>query len=330
MPLIVLFAALFFFKTEPPNNLNEFQVVNEVFRDAYKTCKHQTLKREINPYPVMSIDEGKHLIRFYKQGQDLISDRGRCDSRYCTLKEYTPKEFEHIKVVAHVPVAMYLIIETQSLKEGQIHSIPLDQSTLNKLYDLDRLATSKMRHSIETGDFNIHDKNQLLEIIDSTSIFIQQISENGTLHTNQLKDFFHKSTPLLMDVTAKAAELGLRSFIATVNEWKTHLTDRQWNNTHVLVHCGDTSRKDNMEGTAIEAMLGEERGGSRVIYDENGVDDVTLLERAAHLKTDINLSEMVFNEKWRMHRDVLGDATKEILSRKLACPHAVQFFKKLK
>ena len=106
-----------------------------------------------------------------------------------------------------------------------------------------------------------------------------------------------------------------------VMEWKKDMTAAEWDALTVIVQGGQTARAENAAVQYFARLFGETSGeGRRVVYAEGLWDEEKALNLLGTLRLDGKLAVAVFNDPFRMYRDLLADSARQAIDDILAAP----------
>jgi hypothetical protein len=145
--------------------------------------------------------------------------------------------------------------------------------------------------------------------------------KDGQISADGLTKYCRASRP---DVLANAAAAARAQLVAThrqVMEWKKGMTAEEWGALTVIVQGMQTPRVENAAVQYFARLFGETRGeGRRVVYAEGLFDEEKALNLLGTLRLDGKLSVAVFNDPFRMYRDLLADVARTAIDDILATP----------
>jgi hypothetical protein len=92
------------------------------------------------------------------------------------------------------------------------------------------------------------------------------------------------------------------------------MTAEEWGSLTVIVQGGQTPRAENAVVQYFARLFGETAGeGRRVVYAEGMWDEDKALNLLGTLRLDGRLSVAVFNDPFRLYRDLLADAARPVI-----------------
>ena len=104
---------------------------------------------------------------------------------------------------------------------------------------------------------------------------------------------------------------------AQVLEWRRELSPEEWSQLHVVIIGPHMPREDWVVTQYFLRVLHEPKEGRRVVYAESQWEEAQAMDLLGTHLLDGNVGEAFFGDYMRMHRDLLGDAASQYLSRLL-------------
>jgi hypothetical protein len=242
-------------------------------------------------------------------GDDLILLRnGRR-----VLATVIPPEYHELKCVAHSVLALF---GNLSHKPGE----PLAEERVKTLKEYRDLLAAAGPAVARCG-FDSDTIARQKRIISRGLVFIDVVLKDGQVSADDLVKYCRASRP---DVLANAAAAVRAQLVAThrqVMEWKKDMTAEEWGSLTVIVQGMQTPRAENAAVQYFARLFGESSGeGRRVVYAEGLSDEAKALNLLGTLRLDGKLSVAVFNDPFRMYRDLLADVARPAIDDILATP----------
>lgn len=123
----------------------------------------------------------------------------------------------------------------------------------------------------------------------------------------ELPEAIEKVQVELEKIITAAGEAVYASIVRGLHSFIDETDPAVWESCLVCV-CGVAfGRRDNVEIAAAMSLMGEESVGTRLLYLENAHDLPQAMACLAAALADRDLGEGVFNDPYRMWRDLLGD-----------------------
>ena len=217
-----------------------------------------------------------------------------------TTSEIILPRYDTVKVFAHMPVAIYLMLgppgagklDTQRLQQlaeyhGQIHRV------------------EKQIEHIGLEGTSLKRQQQLLA--DSRQ-FLEKVIQRQEFSTEELHTFTRSMLPMIQANIAEAAASQLDSMHEQVMAWKKEMTPAEWQKLRVSVKGAVLARDGNLAMQYFERLLNLKGPGMRLIFMERYAPRTPMLTLLATRSVDRGISIAFFDNPDRMFRDVLADA----------------------
>jgi hypothetical protein len=224
-----------------------------------------------------------------------------------------PPEYHALKCVAHSVLALFGHLAKEPGK-------PLGEERVKTLKEY-RDVLAAAGPAAEACGFDPDTLARQKRIIARGLAFIDAVLKDGKVSADDLAKYCRASRP---DVLANAAAAAKAQLVAThrqVMEWKKDMTAEEWGALTVIVQGMQTPRADNAAVQYFARLFGETSGeGRRVVYAEGLGDEEKALNLLGTLRLDGKLSVAVFNDRFRMYRDLLADVARPAIDDILAAP----------
>lgn len=242
-------------------------------------------------------------------GDDLILRKK--DKR--VVATVIPPEFHALKCVAHSMLGLFAHL---SYEPGK----PLGEQRIKTLQEYrDILAAAGP--AAEAFEFDADTLARQKRIISRGLVFIDAVLKAGQVSADDLAKYCRESRQDALANAAAAARAQLRATHRQVMEWKKDMTADEWNSLTVIVQGMQTPRVENAAVQYFARLFGGTRGeGRRVVYAESLWDEEKDMNLLGTLRLDGKLSVAVFNDHFRMYRDLLADAARSAIDDILAAP----------
>lgn len=257
--------------------------LNKDSLNAYAQAKNAQLKK-LSP---VIIALGDHLV--------LYQHRKR------TQYPIIPTQYTELKTYAQLSLGIFSI--------AQQKTVPFETLTL---YRAKIIAANNV---LPATSLNVEQQARQRKIIRHTLAFIDSVLDQRKISPSVLDCFLHKTIPLVWQNVNEATVAQLKLVQQRMNTIKHTLPHQDWKNLSVIVVGPHMPRQDNVLMQYFAKLLQTPRLNDRLVYGENLSNEQQALELMARIKLDTTLGEVVFQEKYRMHRDLLGDAAKNYLAR---------------
>ncbi|QDT95508.1 hypothetical protein [Gimesia aquarii] len=217
-----------------------------------------------------------------------------------TTSEMLLPRYDTLKVFAHMPVAIYLML-------GPPGASKLDAQRLQQLTEyrgrIDRVE--KQIDHIGLEGANLKRQKQLLA---DSKRFLEKVIQQQQFSTEELHTFTRSMLPMIKANIAGAAASQLDAMHRQVMAWKKEITPEEWQKLRVSVKGAVLARDENLAMQYFERLLHIKGNGMRLIYMERYVPPTPMLTLLATRSVDRGISIAFFDNPDRMFRDVLADA----------------------
>jgi len=241
-------------------------------------------------------------------GDDLILRKG--DKR--TVVAVIPSEYHSLKCVAHATLALFAHLAHEPGK-------PLGEDRLKALKEYrDMLAAAGP--AVETCGFEADTLARQKRLVSRGLEFTDRVLKEGQVSAEDLTKYCRASRPDVMANCAAAARAQLTATHRQVTAWKNEMTAEEWAGLVVVVQGGQTPRVENAAVQYFARLLGERGECRRIVYAEGLWDEDKALNLLGTLRLDGKLSVAVFDDPFRMYRDILADVGRAAVDDIFAVP----------
>jgi hypothetical protein len=224
-----------------------------------------------------------------------------------------PREYHALKCVAHSALGLFGHLAHAPGK-------PLGEERVKALKEY-REILAAAGPAAEACGFDPATLARQKRIIARGLAFIDAVLKDGRVSADDLARYCRASRPDVLANAAAAARAQLAATHRQVMEWKKGMTAEEWGGLTVVVQGAQTPRAENAAVQYFARLFGEGRGeGRRVVYAEGLWDEEKALNLLGTLRLDGKLSVAVFNDPFRMYRDLLADAARPAIDDLLAAP----------
>jgi hypothetical protein len=273
----------------------ELEALNRASRKLYAGGR----ALELSTIPAVIIVAGDDLI-FRKNGKRVVAT-------------VIPREYHALKCVAHSLLALFGHLAHEPGR-------PLGEERLKTLKEY-REILAAAGPAAETCGFDPDTLARQKRIIARGLTFIDAVLKDGQVSAEDLTRYCRASRPDVLANAAAAARAQLAATHRQVMEWKKDMTAEEWGSLSVIVQGMQTPRVENAAVQYFARLFGETSGeGRRVVYAEGLGDEEKALNLLGTLRLDGMLSVAVFNDPFRLYRDLLADVARLAIDDLLAAP----------
>lgn len=277
--------------------------LNAAFRKAYAASRLQVIQQNS---PVI-IHAGDTMM--------LIKEGVRTEA-----PTITPR-YHELKAVAHVPLALFVMLRSGADSK-------LDDSTLDGLRAYRSLVVSG-RQAMEARGFTGDQLKRQLRIFDRSLNLVDTTLREGLITQADLRRFTQNQKEDILANTYEAAEDQIETMDRQVRAWLAAMTDDERKRLRVAVSSVHMARVGNLAMQYFSVVLDEPYEGRfeeeeikdsdfRLLFTESVFDEKEILKAIGTHIVDAEVGASFFNDPQRMHRDLLSDATEDILLKKFA------------
>lgn len=221
-----------------------------------------------------------------------------------------PSDYSMLKSVAHVPLAVFALL--RDFTEKPLAPVRVDDLKMWKedfLTGKTDLAKWKLKFTAATYE-------RQLRMIDSAASFIDEVVANKQVTNEQLRKYTRENSKWIFANVNEAIASQLSAVDKQVRQWRSKMTDEQWGKTQAIVFGFHMPRKENSMSQYFLSLFHEKGEGEKLIYVEGpSYEDDYGIELLATHEIDRQIAVDFFNDKWRMHRDLLSDGAKKYLKK---------------
>ncbi|HEV3081363.1 MAG TPA: hypothetical protein VGY66_16395 [Gemmataceae bacterium] len=261
--------------------------LNKGFRDAYARSRADVLA---SSGPVIVV-EGDELV--------LLNSSKR------SVAKVIPETYHSLKAVAHVPLAIYVMVAPAT--DGEINK--QCRTALRSYKELIIPAANALK---DRGLSDSTLKRQQ-EILTGSNQFLERVLESGKISQAELVVFTRRMAPLVLANAAESARAQLDGLHKQMKAWKSALTTDEWKTLHVVIMGSAAPRRGNVAVQYFSRLLGEKGEGERIIYAEALFDEGRAVNLLGTRLMDAQIGSAFFGDRHRMDRDLLADTAEELL-----------------
>jgi len=273
-------------------------VLDDVERDFHKSylTDKSLVIAELGPYILLKDDK-----------ITLVNGKNRIE-RGTQIQFY-----DQLKVIDHIPLSIYLILLKKTSK-------PLEDQTIKDLQTFRDYAESVVKILPQMNLPPLTLKRQE-KILSESIAFSNRVLKASTVSKAVLDSFAGGLGNDSLENAYEAISVQLTEMEKDLNDFMAMVSPEERKHMHVIVFGGHQPRLKNSTMQLLEKYFGEDSEGNHIIYCE-GIDSeekgVDLL--ATHI-VDSHIGLSFFGDRWRMHRDLLGDGAARFLKERKISSH---------
>jgi len=255
----------------------------------------------------LEVDRQKQRALIVMQDDAVLLYRhDRAMERFPGLR---PPLYDKMKTVGHIPLGVYCLLYDRTGR-------PLEDARAAQLSDY-RAAIEAASSALDTRE---QAKAGILPapspVLAKVTEFLDSVIAAKTVSRSALADFAQSVGPDIEPLLAAAAHAQLDACDAIIREIRqTRLTQEQWADLRVLVLGPYMARQGHLFLQYFSRLLGTPQQGDRRVVYFDGEDLPQAYDRLGTTMLDAQASHAIFEDRDRLHRDVLADATTQYLTR---------------
>ena len=282
----------------PPETRDPLSTLNAAFREAYAGLRAEVMAAA-----------GPVLIQC---GDTMVLVRGgvRTEAPALTAR------YHELKSVSHVPLTLYVMLVSGA-------DTRLDDTRLGRLREYRSLLAAG-RDSIDGRGFEPDQRARQYRILDCSLDLIDTTLRNGAVTQAELHTYTRGLREDILANAREAAEDQLATMDRQFKAWQALMTPEERRQLRVAVSSVHMARVGNLAMQYFSAALEEPfegrfeeetitDGDSRVIFAESVFDEQEILKAVGTHAVDAQVGDSFFEDPQRMHRDLLADATEQII-----------------
>lgn len=173
---------------------------------------------------------------------------------------------------------------------------------------------SQIEGMVERSDADIVTRSATLAALRELQKGIKAALGQKAVTKQQVVDTLHSARPHLMQAVNKIGEVSVEQMTVVFRTIKEKVSPEVWDKAVVVVPGPATARIDNMAVMAAMRVLGQEALGRRIFYSEGIYDDKGITAFVQLLMRDKRFSEMLFDDPYRMWRDLFADTSRQYIN----------------
>ncbi|MCZ6654705.1 MAG: hypothetical protein O7D91_16975 [Planctomycetota bacterium] len=275
-----------------PTGIEEFDSLNDLFVAAY----HNARESEKTSKSVI-IEVFGSRMRLFRDGE-LVEQA-----------VVTPTEWRILRVVAHVPLGIYLRLSPHLDEPLPDSTVALVEGYLKRIRHVaKRLETAGLTHTQLRRQRNI---------LKCSERILEAVRQEHKVSTRSLDEFAVLVGPLVLANAKDAAKSQIDAMHASLTKWSNSLSVADWNTLRFVVRGKRQPRKGNVAilyfSTVIAETLGEHGPpeSERVIYAEDLFGKETSRDLLAAMTADARASSVFFGDATRLSTDILAEGAEE-------------------
>ena len=231
-------------------------------------------------------------------GDDLVLRRGVAR----TVVTVIPPEYHALKCVAHVTLGLFGHLAADPGR-------PLGDGRVAALTEY-RRQLAAAAPAVDGYGYDPATLARQKGMIERSRAFIDRVLADGHVSADDLTRYCRASRPDVMANCAAAAKTQLTATHRQMMAWKAEMTPAEWAGLVAVIPGRQTPRADNAAVQYFARLFGEPGEGRRVVYAEGLFVEDQALDLLGTRRLDGKLSVAVFDDPYRMYRDILADGAR--------------------
>ncbi|HSZ71918.1 MAG TPA: hypothetical protein VK750_04535 [Cytophagaceae bacterium] len=272
------------------------QVLNQTFHEDYNRWVKDKIRQLGDSTRPVLVFTGDTLIFKYQYQRSSA--------------RIIPMQYHQLKAIDHLPLGIFALVS--SWKEGLLRE---DQMQTLKRHDqlIDTVIAT-----LDTYLFTLEIKKQQEQILRLSKQYLEELISTERYTEKGRTSFARGIAPLSLANADEAARLEVMALHAQVSSWLKPLDARTRKNLLVVVGSSHQARYRELSIQYFDRLLNEHSGATaltenKVVFAESVFTESGCLSMLARHLIDQEIGLAYFNDKYRMQRDLLSDATVKYL-----------------
>lgn len=276
--------------------------MNNTFRELYHLSK-QELRARLGPVIIAS--KG-HLV--------LLKDGKRSEFPYLS------DEWQLLKTVDHASLAIFVALVNHAGEN-------LPDEVVARLSKLRTqiIASKDDVKSFTFSSFAGLRKNSTplitpertsarqQAILDRCVSFLDKVLADRHVNYPDLHRFERDMAPDAMENVFEAAAFELDAIDKKMQEWRKQMSKEEWDRLYIVVTGSHMARIKERSMQYFLQLMGQKEEGDRVVFQEGNDDEEKAIDLLLVHIIDSKVALAYFDDRNRMHRDILSDAAAKYL-----------------
>lgn len=227
-------------------------------------------------------------------GDDLVLRRGNAR----TVATVIPPEYHALKCVAHVTLGLFGHLAHEPGK-------PLGGDRVKVLTEY-RQQLAAALPAVEGYGYDPDTLARQKRMIERDLAFIDKVLADGQVSADDLTRYCRASRPDVMANCGAAAKAQMAGTHKQMMAWKAEMTPDEWAGLVAVIPGRQTPRAGNAAVQYFARLWGEPGECRRIVYAEGLFVEDQAVDLLGTLRLDGKLSVAVFDDPYRMYRDILA------------------------
>jgi hypothetical protein len=166
---------------------------------------------------------------------------------------------------------------------------------------------------IPQTDAKPKDKELTIEFVTQLKTATDEFIKQKKVNENQVHSVLAKVRPIILTVVKDIGQESAESLKNILVSIQSKTNKDVWDQTIAVIPGPITARLNNLNAAVTASVMGRDLLGKRIFYSENFYDEAGIRSYVAMLMRDKKLSVMLFDNPYRMWRDLLADTSETII-----------------
>ena len=277
-------------------NTGPFSAINRNFHQDYDRLVEATIQEIKGGSSPTIIGLGDEFILYSRGNRSQV--------------QVIPPRFHQLKAVGHVALGVYV-----ALSDYEADGVSPDEMTM---IHQDRDLIQQAHDALDSGQGIIIQK----KILQLSVTYLNKVLNEKHISTVGLQNYAKEVSPFLMQGAYLASKSQLDLVHENVNSWRGELSSEEWAKLKVVICSSHQPRSGELVSQYFRRILNEKAtpgalGEDKIIYAESVFSEEKAINVLARHIIDQKAGQAFFNDRFRLQKDLLSDATSEYLDKLL-------------
>jgi hypothetical protein len=181
---------------------------------------------------------------------------------------------------------------------------------------------SELRPLLQQSRADQATRDETHAAVDIMQAAVQKALAQRSVSDKSVREALGQARPHLMKAVEQIGQVSIAQMMDVLRAVEQSMSASQWSEVIVVVPGPATARVDNLAIASAIEILGQSALGRRIFYSEGVYDDKAIEAYVLMLKRDQGLSDMLFDDPYRMWRDVFADVSRQYVEGDYVVPLA--------
>ena len=165
-------------------------------------------------------------------------------------------------------------------------------------------------------------KQLTLEVVAQLKKATDEFIKQKQVSEKEVQSVLAKVRPTILAVAKGIGQESAEAIKTILLSIQARTSKSDWEKTIAVIPGPITARLNNLNAAVTASVMGRELLGKRIFYSENIYDEAGIISYIEMLMRDKKLSTMLFDDPYRMWRDLLADTSESIIETDIFIPLA--------